>query len=234
MAQQINLRTPILLAQKKYFSADTMAVALAVFLLLGGALCAWWVWSLNTSADAMNATLAGYARERESVQAAIKARQEAAAPAAAALKQELQYRRDELAARRSLLGELTRGLASAGQGHAARLRLVAQSIPGQVWVTALQADDAKLDVHGFTLEPDALNTWVAALAAAPLLKGQALSAVKVERARLEQMGAGAAGPSPAPQAAASAPLQRPAWEFVLVSTQAAVPPPVGGASGARP
>lgn len=234
MAQQINLRTPILLAQKKYFSADTMAVSLAVFLLLGGALCAFWVWSLNASANAMTVTLANYARERDSLQAAIKARQDAAAPAAAALKQELQYRRDELAARQGLLGELTKGLASAGHGHAARLRLVAQSIPAQVWVTALLADDARLEVRGFTLEPDALNAWVAALASAPLLKGQALSAVKVERARLEQMGAGAAGPTPAPAAlaTASAPLQRPAWEYTLVSALAPVPAPA--ASGARP
>ena len=228
MAQQINLRAPILLAQKKYFSADTMAIALGVFLLLGGAMAAFWVWTLNKSTAALQASSASYSAERDKLQAVIKARADAAAPAEAALKQELQYKRDELSTRQSLLGELNKGLLVAGHGHSARLRLVAQSIPQQVWVTDLEADEARLEVRGFTLEPAALNAWVAALAADPLLKGQALSAVKVERAKLEALSAGAAGPTPV----ASAPLQRPVWRFVLVSTLAA--PPAPPASGAKP
>lgn len=227
MAQQINLKAPILLTQKKYFSAHTMAAALAVFVLLGGVLCASWVWSLNSSEQALGATLAGNNRERDSLQAAIKARQDAAAPAEAALKQELQARRDELDARQAMLGELGRGLLVAGHGHAARMRLVAQSIPAQVWVTEMYGDERQLEVHGFTLEPAALNAWVAALAVHPLLKGQALSAVKVERARPEQLSTAAAGPAPV----ASATLQRPAWAFVLASTLTAAAPVVASSAG---
>jgi Tfp pilus assembly protein PilN len=217
MAQQINLRTPILLAQKKYFSADTMAMALGVFVLLGGVLAGLWVWRLKESTAALNITSANYTRERDSLQATIKARQDAAAPAAAALKQELQAKREELAARQAILGDLSKGLLVPGRGHAARMRLVARSIPAQVWVTDVQADEARLEVRGFTLEPAALNAWVAALAADPLLKGQALSAVKVERAKLEGSPGAAAGPTPA--ASASGP-QRPVWDFTLVSALA--------------
>jgi hypothetical protein len=41
MPQQINLSTPVLLAQKRYFSAQTMLASLAVFVLLGGAMTAY-------------------------------------------------------------------------------------------------------------------------------------------------------------------------------------------------
>ena len=38
MPQQINLSTPVLLTQKRYFSAQTMLVSLGVFVLVGGAM----------------------------------------------------------------------------------------------------------------------------------------------------------------------------------------------------
>ena len=47
MAQQINLSTPILLVQKRYFSANTIAISLGAFLVLGGALCAAWIWNFE-------------------------------------------------------------------------------------------------------------------------------------------------------------------------------------------
>lgn len=55
---------------------------------------------------------------------------------------------------RPFLAELSRGSFLAdGQGHAARLQLVAASIPAQVWVTDVKADELQLDISGFTLEP---------------------------------------------------------------------------------
>ena len=66
MPQQINLFTPILLTQKRYFSARTMVQALAVFVILGGGLCAYWVWSLNAASEGFGKTLATQSRELES------------------------------------------------------------------------------------------------------------------------------------------------------------------------
>ena len=119
------------------------------------------------------------------------------------------------------LAELRRGLMAPGQGHSARLQWVAQSIPDQVWVTQVRGDALQLEVAGFTEEPMALNDWVARLAQSPLLHGQQLTRVKVERAELAT-GAGlarSAQPASAPvMARARAP-----WAFTLVS----VLPPVG-------
>ena len=212
MPQQINLCTPILLTQKRYFSAQTMVQALAVFLVLGGGLCAYWVWSLNTASEGFRRTLATQALELASLQAAIQQGKAYAAPVDVALTQELQSRRDELQPREKLMEALQRGRFQPGWGHAARLQLVAQSVPSQVWVTQVKADESQLDISGFTLEPAALNDWVGKLATSPLLQGQTLTTVKVESAITPSV----------PSTVASAPTTAPRamWSFNLVSAVA--------------
>lgn len=219
MPQQINLCTPILLTQKRYFSAQTMVQALAVFVVLGGGLCAYWVWSLNVVSEGFKKTLATQSHELESLQAAIAQGKTGAGPVEAALTQDLLGRRTELLQREKLLEELQRGLFRPGWGHAARLQLVAQSIPAQVWVTEVKADEAQLEVSGFTLEPAALNDWVGKLAASPLLKGQKLSTVKVENASASMLKAVRGETASVLPAASSAmpSAPRPVWSFSLVS-----------------
>ena len=226
MPQQINLCTPILLTQKRYFSAQTMAQALAVFVLLGGGLCAYWVWSLNTASDGFKKTLATQSQELESLQAAIKQGKVGAGPLEAALAQQLQGHKLDLQQRQSLMEALQRGLFRPGWGHAARLQLVARSIPAQVWVTELKADDNQLALTGFTLEPAALNGWVGKLAASPLLEGQKLSTVKVEHASAAVLKTLAGTAVPA-AVSANASTARPMWSFSLVSALGKPAPGVG-------
>ena len=231
MPQQINLCTPILLTQKRYFSAQTMVQALAVFVVLGGSLCAYWVWSLNAASEGFTKTLATQSRELESLQSAIAQGKAGVGPVDAALTQDLQGRRTELLQREKLMEELQRGLFRPGWGHAARLQLVAQSIPPPVWVTEVKADESQLEVSGFTLEPAALNDWVSKLAASPLLKGQKLSTVKVENASAALVkAAGGTAVSALPAASSLVPVAppRPIWSFSLVS---AVGEPSAAAGG---
>jgi Tfp pilus assembly protein PilN len=204
MPQQINLCAPILLTQKRYFSAQTMAQALAIFALVGGALAAYGVWSLNQASDGFRKTLETQAIELKSLQAAIEQNKSGAGPAEAVLTQDLQTRKIELQQRQALQAELQRGLFKPGWGHAARLQLLAQSIPAKVWITEVRADENQLQVSGLTLEPAALNDWVARLAGSPLLLGQKLATVKVENVK------GLA----ASEATGSV---RPSWSFNLVS-----------------
>ena len=231
MPQQINLCTPIFLTEKRYFSANTMARALGVFLLLGGSLSAYWTWSLNQVSAGYQQSVATNQREIDRLQAAITVSKASTGPADAALVQELKQSREALQRREQLLEELRRGLTREGWGHSARLQLVAQSIPPQAWVTEIKADDTRLELSGYTLEPAALNVWMARLAASPLLQGQQLATVKVERAVTELRNA-AGAPVVAPGAVAAARAAGPAvWSFILVSAVAA--PPVA-ASGAKP
>jgi Tfp pilus assembly protein PilN len=234
MPQQINLCTPIFLTQKRYFSASKMAQALGVFLLLGGALLAFSTWSLQQVSEGYRQTVASNQREIDRLQAAIKINIANSAPADAALVQELQQRRDELQHREQLLGELRRGLAREGWGHSARMQLVARSIPPQVWVTDIKSDDTRFELSGYTVEPAALNVWMARLADSPLLQGQQLSTVKVERAMVElHDGAAAtvtaAPPGTVPPARAAGPA---VWSYTLVSAIVAAPA-AAAASGAK-
>jgi Tfp pilus assembly protein PilN len=206
MPQQINLSTPVLLTQKRYFSARTMAQALLFFVVLGGALTAWGVWSLNSASASIKATLEKQSTELAALRAAVAAEKGAVGPSEKDLLAELQAARSKLAERTAVLAESRRGLFRPGEGHSAMLRLVAQTIPAQVWVQDVLADNGQLEVRGFTQDPALLNDWVARLSQSPLLSGQQLARVRVERV--------APG---APTAPGAVPSSRPVWTFVLAS-----------------
>ena len=80
MPQQINLCTPILLTQKRYFSAQTMAIALGAFLVLGAALCGTWVWNLDRASESFQQSLTNRAVELNGLKSTIKTIQDSAAP----------------------------------------------------------------------------------------------------------------------------------------------------------
>ena len=206
MPQQINLCSPILMTQKRYFSAMAMVQALLVFTVLGGVLSGAWVYNLKLGSEGMTQALAIQARELSGLQAAMQEKKAKAGPASAAMTQDVQARRAELQQRERMLGELRRGFLQPGMGHAARLKLVAQSIPANVWIAGMTADDGQLEVNGYTLDPAALNDWVARLSSSPLLDGQRLAAVKVDATRPEAGKADAVGATP-----------RQVWSFSLVS-----------------
>lgn len=231
MPQQVNLCLPILRKQKSRFAAQTLAQALAVLLVAGGGLSAAWVWSLNAASDSLRATLASQARELEGLRAASEQSKVSSGPAQEAMAQEVKLRKSELQQREKMLAALNQGLYESGHGHAARLQLVAQTIPSVAWVTQIRADDRLLEVGGYTLEPAALNDWVGKLAASALLQGQVLSTVKVESVKPESLEAavaatvqqGAARPEGAASAARVAIVRPAMWSFSLLSSMAAVP-----------
>lgn len=209
MAQQINLCTPLFLTRKRYFSAATMLQALAVFLVVAGSLSIYWAWSLEKLSKEFESRVLINQKEIDRLQAALRLSRAQAAPADAALLKDLENARDQLKQREELLAALQQGLLREGQGHAARMRLVAQSIPPQVWVTGIRADDRRLELSGYTLEPAALNVWMARLAQNPLLAGQTIATVKVERVQSDRSGSagGRANRGGAPT-----------WSFTLAST----------------
>ena len=214
MAQQINLCAPILLTEKRYFSASTMALSLGVFVLLGGVLCAAWVWNLQSATRGYNDATASQAREIEGLQAAIARSRANAAPVDPALLQSIKDTQAALAVRQTLLTALRAGVLTPGFAHSDRLRWVAASIPQPVWVTQVAMDDGRFEVAGFTLEPSALNEWVAKLSTSPLMRNLRLSNVKVESTSLT---AGTDGAAQRPAASV-----QPTWSFSLASAE---PPP---------
>jgi len=233
MAQQVNLCLPVLRQQKNRFSAQTLTLTTLAVLTLGGSLGAAWVYTLNQATATLKSSLDTQSKEMEALRAAIDQRAKSAIPAEQALQLEIKTRRSALQQRDSVLAALSQGLFEPGQGHAARLQLVAQSIPPDIWVSKIRADERLLEISGFTLEPAALNDWVLQLGASPLLRGQTLSAIKVDSVK----------PAPAPMpvrvaaaagaAAASTPVAMlpPTRSFTLLSNAAPAALP---ASGVKP
>jgi len=219
MAQQINLCSPVKLASRQSFSAQTMVRALALFLVGGGILCAAWLWNLQHVSAAFSQTLEDQARDIQGLKAALEAAKASAAPADAALVLQLKSQNALLAQREQLQAGLRLGLLQAGMGHSDRLQLIAQTIPAPVWVTELKTDSARFDVSGFTLEPSALNEWVSRLSASPLMQGLKLATVQVENTAVSPSRARGDQPAAAvPAVAASAMVaQRAVWSFNLVS-----------------
>jgi Tfp pilus assembly protein PilN len=233
MPQQVNLCLPILRQQEKRFAAQSLAQALAVVLLVGGGLAAAWIWNLNAAVASLQVTLASQSKELENLRATLERTNASAGPLESPLVQELRQRKLEMQQRQSVLEALSQGLFAPGQGHSARLRLVAQTIPSVAWLTQIKADDQLLELNGFTLEPAALNDWVSKLAASPLLQGQSLNTVKVEGIKpantLVQAASG--GAAPAASGLVGVPDVKPAiWSFSLLSKVATAT----SASGIKP
>lgn len=212
MPQQINLLTPILLTPKRHFSAQALLQACGL-LLLAGAAAALWLHQQDRRAEAQQQTfIAQLTAERQALQVA-----QAGLPAradAASLQQQLLPLEAGNAARRALLQSLSEG--TDGQRHSDLLTLVAGSLPEAAWLTELRYAPGRVEIVGGTLDTSVLRPWLGRLASHPLLAGQTLTALRVERLGIE------AGREPV-LAHGGLPTQTtlPVWTFRVVSAPAA-------------
>jgi Tfp pilus assembly protein PilN len=223
MPQQINLCSTAFQKPRQQFSADTIAIALCVFVVLGGALCAAFVWNLQSASQGFVAAMQTQTQEMQSLQVAIDRSKAMAQPPSPALIKEVRDKRTEVDSKELILQALQQGNWKPGYGHSDRLSLLARSIPAPVWITDVKADSARMEVSGFTLEPSALNDWVGSLSASPLMQGLRLATVKVQSTAVSASTAAVAGTAPAASG-------REVWSFNLVSAQPAPSeaPAVGG------
>lgn len=180
MAQQINLHSPIFLAPQRHFSARAMAQAMALVAVALLALCAWAAWGSFALKRELDGLVGRSTQERSRLVAALAA-QPASGPALTALNQELAQVQGELARRRRAIEELEHGLTTPQSSHAARLRLVAQTLPPAAWLTELKLADGRIELVGMTQQPEVLRPWLERLAHEPLAAGLPLAALKVER-----------------------------------------------------
>ena len=179
MPQQINILTPVLLTQKRYLSAYNLLRVLALLMLCGGSLYGYLIWDISVATNELKKTLSLKLRELESLQVAIKKNVLSGSATGTALMQ-VQSQRAELLRVEKIIATLQQGVTRPGYSHAARLELLAQTIPTNVWITQFSDEEKQLQITGFTFDPALLETWIARLIKNPVLLGQTLQAVKVE------------------------------------------------------
>jgi len=224
MAQQINLLTPILLAPRRLFSAVTMLQGL--LLLLGGGLLisVTLIWQAKQTSAALATAHLQARNERQSLQQAM-----AALPGGGdgtVLRQQLAQLKEDNARQAQALSDWQSGLPQAGRSHADLLRLLAQTTPATVWLQELRWNGQRLQLEGRTIEPASLQPWLARLAAHPLLQGQQLAAVRVERQGGGSSGSLRFGDEAAPVGMAEATGRTQAvWGFRVVSAAPAASSP---------
>ena len=219
MPQQINLCTPLLLTPRRYFTARTMAQALAAYLLLGGGLCGAWLWYLQRSNTALSQTLALQTRDLERLKAALLQSAQGSAGSDADLAQRLQEVQHKLVLQEAQLAAWEAGLYRPGMGFSDRLQWVAQTIPPTVWLNYLRLDGAQFEVRGFTLEPQAVNAWEQSAAASALMRELQLAQLQL---KIESPAAPSSSPRPG------------SWSFTLVSAvpaSATAAVPAGASTG---
>ena len=215
MPQQINLCSPVLLAPKRYFAAATMLQVVGLFVVVGCLGTAAWVWNTTNATTELARVLEGQKQQASQLQAALTVQTAAGAPLDAALQNQHKALEADVARQQAILRGLEQGRMAPGEAHSDRLALVSRSIPDKVWVTGLLADATRLEVSGYTLEPSALNDWVARLSLSPLMQGLRLATVKVQSTRVPA--------STNVASTATAPAGPETWSFTLVSAQPATP-----------
>lgn len=216
MSQQINLYSHALKAPPQRFGAEVVVAGLAATALVV-VIASVWTQALTRSLKQDVATMrASQAQEKQRLSASL-AGLPSSASQAGALEQQLAQADAALLQRRAMLDELMRGRLDENHRRSVLLRRVAQTVPTSVWLTQIDIDDSRLELHGRTLEPESLRPWLAQLANEPMLPGQPLAALKIER--------DVAGSSAAPGA-------RDPWIFSVVSKADAGVRTVADASGA--
>ena len=180
MAHQINLCNPILLAPRRHFSALAMGQALAVFVLGLAALCAWAALRTASLHGDLRSADQAYRIEHKRMADAV-----ARLPApgdTATLERELALARVELARREQWLEQARGGAAATAPAPSGWLRLLARATPEPIWLTEVRVSDAKVELSGMSLRPEALRPWLTALAADPVARGLPFGRLRVERA----------------------------------------------------
>lgn len=194
MPQQINIFTPVLATQNRYFSANRLVQVLTIVIFFSSGIYSYLIWEMGIATRELKNTFSLKAQELDRLHLAIKKDQQTRASGTVFV--QAQSQRTELLRLEKIVNALQQGLSHNGQGHASRLELLSQTIPANVWITQISDEEGQIQISGLTFNPVLLKMWIDELAKNPLLEGSVLQTVKVESVR---------GESPA--------VIRPTWSF---------------------
>lgn len=180
--RQINLYNPSLLPTQEVFTARRISVGVVAAVLIMASI-GWWAFAERQRLSQEIASKAA-ARAAETARAEVifAAGGAPLTPTQlAALETTLNSQRAMLAAKRDARDLLRRGLATDKAGPSALMRLLANSAPAQAWLTDIRVGGNQMEVVGKTLDPAAVNVWLARLTASGYLSAMPLPTLRLER-----------------------------------------------------
>ena len=180
--RQINLYNASLIPTREIFSARLM-VAWVFMAVIAMAAIAWWAVVEKRKISTEVANLASRQTvERARKTAVLTSGEVLPTPQElAAREQVLRNQQALLETRRATREALKRGMASEDGGPSALMRLIANSVPTQVWVTEVRVAGSHVDISGRTLDPNSVGVWLEYLRTSAYFAVKPVPAVRLER-----------------------------------------------------
>jgi hypothetical protein len=191
VSQQINLFNPVLLRQKKYFSATTMMQALAL-ILLGSLLVALYasfrLSGLQSAADQSSARLVAAQAQQARAMAEFGVRQ-----SNPLLADELKKTSSEVQALQQVFDILQTGEIGNTDGYSGYLTAFARQITDGLWLTgfAIHGAGNEIALQGRTLRPELVPAYISRLTREPVMHGKSFSTLVMQQPPAASAGAAA-------------------------------------------
>ena len=185
MSQQINLVNPLFLKQTKYFSAVAMAEGVALLVLGLGVVYGFVLWERGS----LDRSLAETRRQHAVQQERFNKLSAELSPAGAEQEMDarLQAAEKDLAARRTMLAQLSAGTLEATNGYSALLTAFARQSINGLWLTGIAAGTGgHLMVRGRALQAELLPVYIQRLGREEVLKGRPFEKLELAQKQLAE------------------------------------------------
>ena len=179
MSQQINLYNPILLQQKKIFSARAMAQALVV-LVLG--ILVFYGYARYQVANLQNAS--NFSEKRlENAQARFGRLSQQFSPQtkSAALDQQISQIETDLKTLTQTQVALKQSGALESGGFSPYFQAMARQIVDGLWLTGITVTSGDMRISGRALKPELVPTYIRRLGAEPAMRGRQFSTLEMRQ-----------------------------------------------------
>ena len=180
--RQINLYNPALIPTREIFSARLIVIWVVVAAVAMAAV-AWWaiVETHRVSREVSNQAAYQASEKARSAPTAAGGEPIPTPQQMAAREQTLRNQQAMLEVRRAARDTLKRGLADDKGGPSALMRLIANTVPPQAWLTEFRAEGNQFEIVGKTLDPVTVNVWLERLRASGYLAAKPVPTVRLER-----------------------------------------------------
>lgn len=179
MSQQINLYNPLLLKQKKIFSARTMAQALGVITL--GLIAVYGYARYQVANLQVETDQAGKRQEAVQARLARVAQQFGPRQKSAELEENIKRAEAELLALAGVQAALKQGGLAGASGFSPYLQALARQIIDGVWLTGIEVSASEMAISGRTTQPGLVPDFIHRLGSEQIMQGRKFAMLEMRQ-----------------------------------------------------